>query len=110
MPGEEPTDRGDSAEELPEVPRLPDLPKAPRLTPDLPRVQKPKIEESAAEYQKMGIAYTIPMALVVPIIALTLAGWWLDGRIHKSPFFTLVGAVIGTIVGFMNMFRMAAKL
>src|SRR5438105_7994440 len=107
MPGEELADRGNSGEE-PEVPRIPDLPKAPRLTPDLPKVHKPKIEESAAQYQKMGIAYTIPMALVVPIIGLTLAGWWLDGRFHKSPFFTLVGAVVGTIVGFMNLFRMAA--
>src|SRR2546423_10051807 len=110
MPGEETSDRGDGAEDLPEVPSLPDLPKAPRLTPDLPKVHKPKIEESAAQYQKMGIAYTIPMALVVPIIGLTLAGWWLDGRFHKSPMFTLGGAVVGTIVVFMNLFRMAAKL
>src|SRR2546423_12251820 len=110
MPGEETSDRGDGAEDLPEVPSLPDLPKAPRLTPDLPKVLKPRIEESAAQYQKMGIAYTIPMALVVPIIGLTLGGWLLDERLHRSPAFTLAGAIIGTIVGFINLFRMAAKL
>lgn len=103
---EEPENR----EKLPEVPPMPDLPQAPALKADLPPKPKPAAEESAKEYGRMGLAYTIPMALVVPIIALTLGGWWLDQRFHKSPAFTLVGAIVGTIVGFINLFRLASKL
>jgi F0F1-type ATP synthase assembly protein I len=95
---------------LPEVPQVPDLPQAPELKPKLPALPKERVSEDARQYQRMGIAYTIPLSLIVPIVGLTLAGWWLDGRFHKSPWFTLGGSLIGTITGFINMIRMANKL
>jgi len=97
-------------EGLPEVPELPELPHAPKLKPNLPKLGPTKPSEEAENYRKMGIAYTIPAALIAPILVLTLAGWWLDAKLHKSPAFTMGGAILGAISGFINMIRMANKL
>src|SRR6266700_2514290 len=95
---------------LPEVPEMPDLPEAPELKPNLPKLGREKPSEEAENYRKMGIAYTVPAALIAPILVLTLGGWWLDARLHKSPMFTMGGAILGAITGFINMIRMANKL
>ena len=103
-------DSHEERDELPEVPPIPELPEAPRLKPNLPPRPKPAGQEEPSQYQQMGIAYTIPIALVTPIIFLTLIGAWLDARYHRSPLCTVGGALVGTIVGFMNMIRMLGKL
>lgn len=97
-------------EALPEIPPMPTLPDVPELKPNLPKPQKSRLQDSASEYQRLGVAYTIPIALITPILLLTLGGAWLDSRYQKSPWFLLGGALIGTIVGFINMIRIANKL
>lgn len=113
MPDEEPINRPkqdeDAPLEMPDLPSLPTLPDAPTLKPNLPSRSKPK-NESAKDYQQMGIAYTIPALLITPIVLLTVGGWWLDTHYHKSPAFTLGGALLGTVCGFINMFRAVSKL
>jgi F0F1-type ATP synthase assembly protein I len=100
--------KGDD-ESLPEVPAIPTLPDVPTLKPDLPHMPKPR-GEGATEQQRMGLAYTLPAALIAPIVVLTLTGYWLDNRFHKSPYFTLGGALLGAVTGFMNMIRIANRL
>jgi F0F1-type ATP synthase assembly protein I len=92
----------------PGVPHVPDLPEAPRLEPHLPPIPKERADEG--DYRRAGLAYTIPAALVAPILVLTLGGAWLDERLHRSPAFTLAGAVLGFVVGMINMVRIAGKL
>jgi F0F1-type ATP synthase assembly protein I len=101
----------ENEEDLSPGPRIPTLPEAPKWTPQLPP-HPAKAERNAKldQYQRMGIAYTIPAALVAPIVVLTVAGAWLDARYHQSPLFTLGGALLGTISGFINMIRIANKL
>src|SRR6185369_16433137 len=99
-----------SGDELPEVPVVPHLPEAPKLKPNLPRLPKDGETEQSKEYRRMGIAYTIPVTLVTPIVLLTLVGWWLDERFHRSPIFVLCGALLGTLVGFINMIRLVNRL
>ena len=103
-------DSKEEREALPEVPEIPDLPEAPKLKPNLPKLGREKPSEEAENYRKMGIAYTIPAALIAPVLVLTLGGWWIDTRFHKSPAFTMGGAILGVITGFINMIRMANKL
>ena len=80
------------------------------LRPVLPPLPNPADQDEPNQYQRMGIAYTIPLMLVAPIIALLLLGAWLDSKLHRAPLFTLGGALVGTIVGFMNMIRTANRL
>ena len=82
---------------------------APRLTPSLPPLPRPKAEEQAEQYRQMGVAYLIPTALIAPILILTIIGAWMD-RTYKASYFTLAGAVLGIVVGFINMIRFMAKL
>jgi F0F1-type ATP synthase assembly protein I len=93
---------------LPDIPHTPTLPEAPTLKPNLPKLAKPN--RAAEEYRQMGLAYTLPAMLVAPILLLTLIGYWLDAHYQKSPVFTLGGALLGAITGFINMIRTANKL
>ncbi len=98
------------APKLPDLPPVPELPEVPELRPNLPPHPRQPASQDAKQYRQMGLAYTIPAALVAPIVVLTLGGWWLDERFHKSPAFTLAGAVLGMISGVVNMIRIANKL
>ena len=99
-------------EALPELPPVPDLPAAPVLKPKLPPHpgRTARATEEQASARQMGLAYVLPTALVAPIVLLTLAGYWLDGRFHLSPYGTLGGALLGTVSGFINMIRIAGKM
>lgn len=107
MEGAEP-DKREPPEE--EAPNPPEVPEPPGIDVRLPAKEPSRNEDAEAGYRRMGIAYTIPIALVAPIVLLTVAGAWLDGRLHRSPAFTLGGALVGIIVGFINMVRLAARL
>lgn len=97
-------------EELPKVPEVPPLPEVPELKPQLPAQPKPSRQQDQSLYQKMGLAYTLPIVLITPIVVLTVGGWWLDERLKTSPGFTIGGAVLGVITGFINMIRIANRL
>ena len=92
------------------IPPPPEVPKPPAVEVRLPPKERSKSEDVEAAYRRMGIAYTIPIALVAPIVLLTFIGAWLDGRLHRTPVFTLVGALVGIIVGLLNMVRLVARL
>jgi F0F1-type ATP synthase assembly protein I len=85
------------------------VPPAPKLTPRLPKKPEDPADRGA-EYRRMGIAYSIPTALVGPIAVLTLGGLWLDGRLDSAPTATIVGALLGIVIGFRNMIRLASRL
>ncbi|MGC8666619.1 MAG: AtpZ/AtpI family protein [Chthonomonadales bacterium] len=105
---------GSDKEERPEsdeqVPPLPEVPEPPKVEVRLPPKEARQTEDLEAGYRRMGIAYTIPIALVAPIVLLTLLGAWLDGRLRHSPAFTLGGALVGIVVGLLNMIRLVARL
>ncbi len=56
------------------------------------------------------------IALIVSgflLVSMSLAGWWLgnlfDLHFHISPWGKIIGLVIGTITGFIDLFRIALK-
>ncbi len=103
-----PADDDRAAPEYPELPQMPEPPTPVVSLPDHPVKNDGK---KAGEYREMGLAYTLPTALIAPVIVLTCLGAWIDGRSGStsSPF-TIGGAVLGTIAGMVNMLRMAARL
>lgn len=96
-------------EKLPEVPPAPELPEAPRLQPKLPK--RPMADTPDAQnYRAMGIAYTIPTALIAPIVGLTILGVWLDGKLGCTPACSIGGLLLGIVCGTMNMVRLFRRL
>jgi F0F1-type ATP synthase assembly protein I len=84
------------------------LPPVPEFHGKLPRV--PHKKEGTGDYQRMGIAYSVPAALAAPVVVLTLFGAWLDSKTHFSPWFTIGGALLGMISGLINMVRLVNRL
>jgi F0F1-type ATP synthase assembly protein I len=58
----------------------------------------------------MGIAYTVPTALLAPIVALTWLGVWLDGRFGWTPAASIGGLILGIVCGTINMVRLFRRL
>jgi ATP synthase protein I len=57
------------------------------------------------------------VALIVSgflLVSMSLAGWWLgsllDTHYHFSPWGKVSGLIIGTIAGFIDLFKIAARL
>jgi F0F1-type ATP synthase assembly protein I len=44
-------------------------------------------------------------AFAAVLLVFTGAGYWLDGRLHTLPLFTLVGAAVGGVGGFLHLYR-----
>jgi len=97
-----------AAEDLSEgiTSELPDIPDLPSKLPPIKR----EFDDGDKDKQNMGLAYVLPSALAAPVVVLTGFGYWCDGRFQKSPWFTLTGALLGMVSGFINMMRIANKL
>lgn len=89
----------------------PELPRPPDVQVQLPSVQKPGTSPQSEQYRQMGLAYSLPAALIAPVLVLTLLGAWLDSKFpNANSGFTLTGALLGLIVGVRNMIRLASRL
>jgi F0F1-type ATP synthase assembly protein I len=53
--------------------------------------------------QFMGIGWYIAAAIVAP----TLLGVWVDGKVGTAPLFLLIGLLFGVVVGFYGTYKMA---
>jgi len=62
-------------------------------------------------YTRVILAYsTIGIQLAVTLLLFLFIGHWLDGRYGSSPWFILLGTVIGMGVGFYNLMKSLSEL
>lgn len=101
---------GTPREEIP-LPPTPVLPEPPTPSVRLPKPRNPGSSAQADEYRRMGVAYTIPIALIAPVIVLTLLGSWLDKKLFGGGSgLTIAGAILGLVVGVRNVLSMVSRL
>ena len=68
-------------------------------------------EERAPEtlgeaYRKASPYMSAATSLVGAVAGFTLLGYWIDGKVgDRTPWFTLGGAVLGMVGGFVSFFR-----
>lgn len=62
-------------------------------------------EEVAASYRKAGPYLDASWQLAGSVAFWTLAGWWLDKKVHTTPWLLVAGAVLGVGLGFFLFFR-----
>ncbi len=58
-------------------------------------------------YRKAAPYMSAATSLVVSVAGLTLLGYWLDSKMgnRQTPWFTLLGALLGMVGGFVSFFR-----
>ena len=64
--------------------------------------------ESLGEaYRKAAPYMSAATGLVVAVAGMTLLGYWLDQKLgnRQTPWFTLTGALLGMVAGFVSFFR-----
>ncbi|MDE2126144.1 MAG: AtpZ/AtpI family protein [Armatimonadetes bacterium] len=91
----------------------PDAPIVPKFTVSLP--PRPVEPETLAAGQRQAsntaLALSAVSAFVAPIIVLVVAGWLLDLKLrHTTYWFSLLGAVLGLVVGISSLVRTLQKL
>lgn len=117
MSGSSPSERTPDSER--EEQGIPDLPKTPEL-PEPPRVSKPDLRlpgeptKPAAPIHKgmraMALASTIGLSLVIPPVLGYFAGRWLDKRFGTDPILSMVGLIVGIIMGFVEMVHILQQI
>lgn len=53
----------------------------------------------------MGFYLTQGFAFAAVLLVFTGLGYWLDGRLHTLPLLTILGAALGGVGGFLNLYR-----
>jgi F0F1-type ATP synthase assembly protein I len=90
-----------------------DAPEPPRLNPKLPAHPESTKPDAGtiASYSNSAIATSAVSSFVTPIIVLCLGGYWLDQRMqHKTPWFAMVGVVVGLVLGTSSLMRVLNRL
>ena len=108
---EKPDDERAEENKSPDV--APDAPIVPKFTVSLPPRPAPPESRAAAQRQSgnTALALSAVSAFVAPIIVLVVAGWLLDLKLHHTTYwFSLLGAVLGLVVGISSLVRTLQKL
>lgn len=79
--------------------------------PDEPFVLSGYTPPTQAEVARQtGLAYTIGIAFFVAILFMGFLGWLVDLLLGISPWGIVGGIVLGSIVGFLQLFRTSSKI
>jgi ATP synthase protein I len=65
--------------------------------------ERPSSERRAL--RQLGVLSGVGLTLVVATVLGLAGGYYLDGWLGTSPWFTLVGLLLGIAAGFVNLFR-----
>ena len=67
-------------------------------------------KDSRASAKAFAVAWTLPFALVVPMVIGGVAGFLLDRWLHTKPLFLLVLGLIGLGIGIRDVLKTASLL
>lgn len=79
--------------------------------PAIPRDQFPYTPPTAAESSRMsGLAFTAGIAFVSSVVFMLVLGWLFDTFIGTAPWGIVGGIVLGSIIGFIQFFRLNSQI
>ncbi len=98
---------------FPRVPPAPHVPEPPKMTQPLPpHPAKPR--PGAVEpggYNRLALATTAATSFIMPIIVLSVGGWWLDQKLHHTTFWiAFIGVMVGMVVGVASLLNVIKRM
>ncbi len=69
-----------------------------------------KPESKAETIRKSGLAWSAGIALFGSVIFLLIIGWFADLLLGTSPWGAVGGVVLGSIIGFLQLFRLTSQI
>ncbi|MGH2518388.1 MAG: AtpZ/AtpI family protein [Chloroflexota bacterium] len=64
------------------------------------------MNEQRSLLQALALFGQLGVSIALPLAVCTYGGYWLDGRLNRSPLFLLVGLAVGGVLAFYIMVRM----
>jgi len=58
----------------------------------------------------MALASTIGLSLVIPPVMGYFAGRWLDGHFGTEPILSMIGLIVGIVLGFIEMVHILGQI
>lgn len=67
--------------------------------------------ESAGETaRKTGLAFSAGLVFFGSVLFLLLLGWLADRLLESSPWGTITGIILGSLIGFIQLFRVSSQI
>jgi F0F1-type ATP synthase assembly protein I len=67
-------------------------------------------ESTADSIRKSGLAYTAAIAFFASVVFMLVIGWGADLLFGSSPWGIVIGIVLGSIIGFVQFFRINSQI
>lgn len=67
-------------------------------------------ESEAGIFRKSGMAWSAAIALFGSVVFMLVLGWFADLLLGSSPWGKVVGIVIGSLIGFVQFFRITSQI
>ncbi|HLV82069.1 MAG TPA: AtpZ/AtpI family protein [Chthonomonadaceae bacterium] len=98
---------------FPTMPRPPEAPDVPHFAPKLPQ-HPDKPRPGAVEpgsYNKLALATTAASSFIMPIIILSVGGFYLDRALHHETYWlAFIGVIVGLIAGTASLISVMNRL
>lgn len=98
---------------FPTAPRPPDVPDVPHFSPKLPE-HPSKPRPGAVEpgsYNKLALATTAASSFIMPIIILSVGGFFLDRALHHETYWiAFLGVLVGLVAGTISLINIMNRL
>ena len=87
-------------------------PPAEKKVEDIPPVLTSSSEQDslAENIRRSGLAYSAAIAFVASVVFMLVIGWGADLLLGTSPWGIVVGIVLGSVIGFVQFFRINSQI
>ena len=79
-------------------------------TPASPAVSDASDDSIAETTRRSGLAYSAGIVFVAAVTFMLILGWGADLLLGTKPFGIVVGIVLGSVIGFIQFFRLTSQI
>ena len=73
-------------------------------------ISKAEPESMAETVRRSGLAYSAGIAFAAAVVFMLILGWGADLLLGTTPWGVVVGIILGSIIGFIQLFRISSQI